>query len=90
MTTEKIDTQSILKKVAEIISEQLGISEGDIHLKSHFINDLGADSLDIVELMMAFEEAFKDFSLTIPDDEAEKLSTVGDTVSYIETKIAIG
>lgn len=88
MNTEKLDTGVILKKVTTIIIEQLGVSEKDIHLNSHFINDLGADSLDTVELMMALEDAFKEFNLSIPDDEAEKLLTVGETVSFIESHIS--
>lgn len=88
MNAEKLDTGKILKRVTEIIVEQLGISEKEIQLNSHFINDLGADSLDTVELMMALEEAFKEYDLSIPDDEAEKLSTVGETVSYIESHLA--
>jgi acyl carrier protein len=88
MNTEKLDTGVILKKVSNIIVEQLGVSEKDIHLNSHFINDLGADSLDTVELMMALEDSFKEYNLSIPDDEAEKLTTVGETVSYIESHIA--
>ena len=87
MRAEKIDTDLIVKKVKEKISEQLSVSEKDVNLNSHYVNDLGADSLDTVELMMALEDEFKDFNLSIPDDEAEKLLTVGETVNYIETFI---
>jgi acyl carrier protein len=74
---------SIEKQVKEIIVENLGVNEEDIKLESHFINDLGADSLDTVELIMAFEEKF---GLDIPDGDAEKLRTVGDAIDYIEAK----
>ncbi len=88
MNKEKLDTGTILKKVTDIVVEQLGVSEKDVHLSSNFINDLGADSLDTVELMMALEDSFKEFNLSIPDDDAEKLTTVGEIVSYIETHLA--
>ena len=88
MNKQKIDTGLILKKVTNIISEQLGIPEEKVKLSSHYMNDLGADSLDTVELMMALDDSFKEFELSIPDEEAEKLTTVGDTVSYIESYLA--
>lgn len=87
MKAEKVDTNLIIKKVTEKIVEQLSVSEKDVHLNSHYVNDLGADSLDTVELMMALEDEFKEFNLSIPDDEAEKLGTVGETVNYIESFI---
>ncbi|MDD4493043.1 MAG: acyl carrier protein [Eubacteriales bacterium] len=68
-------------KVKKIIVEQLGVDEDDITMESSFIDDLGADSLDIVELIMALEE---EFDLEIPDNEAEKIATVGDAVEYIK------
>ncbi len=68
-------------KVKKIIIEQLGVDENDISMESSFIDDLGADSLDIVELIMALEE---EFDLEIPDSEAEKITTVGDAVDYIK------
>ena len=68
-------------KVKEIISKQLGVKAEDIKKETSFINDLGADSLDTVELIMEFEDAF---DLNIPDDEAEKIRTVGDAIKYIE------
>ncbi|MDD3704792.1 MAG: acyl carrier protein [Clostridiaceae bacterium] len=71
----------IFEKVQEKVAEQLGIEAEEITLESSFIVDLGADSLDIVELLMALEE---EFDIEIPDEEAEKLSTVGDVVEYIK------
>lgn len=68
-------------KVKEIIVEKLGVEESEVTLEASFTNDLGADSLDTVELIMEFE---KEFSITIPDDQAEKIATVGDAVAYIE------
>ena len=71
----------ILEKVKKIIVEQLGVEEDDINLESSFIDDLGADSLDIVELIMALEE---EFDIEIPDNQAEKITTVSDAVEYIK------
>ena len=68
-------------KVKEIVVEQLGVDEADVAVDSTFIDDLGADSLDIVELIMAFEE---EFNIEIPDEIAEKIKTVKDAVGYIE------
>lgn len=73
----------IAAKVKSIIVEKLGVDEDDITNDASFTNDLGADSLDTVELIMEFE---KEFDLTIPDEEAEKIATVGDAVSYLEEK----
>lgn len=70
----------VFEKVKKIIVEQLGAEEDEITMESSFIDDLGADSLDIVELIMALEE---EFDLEIPDSEAEKIATVGDAVDYI-------
>jgi acyl carrier protein len=70
-------------KVKEIIAEQLNQDAGGIDNSAHFVNDLGADSLDVVELVMAFEEAF---DLEIPDEDAEKMQTVQDAISYVEGK----
>ena len=67
-------------KVKAIVVEQLGVDEAEVTIDSTFIDDLGADSLDIVELIMAFEE---EFNVEIPDDVAEKIKTVKDTVEYI-------
>jgi acyl carrier protein len=75
--------KSIAEKVKDIIVEQLGVNPEQVTEKASFIEDLGADSLDTVELVMAFEE---EFSVEVPDEDAEKLQTVGDVVSYIESK----
>lgn len=72
--------KTIFDQVKAIIVEQLGVEEGDVTLEASFIDDLGADSLDIVELIMALEE---EFDLEIPDSEAEKITTVGSVVDYI-------
>ena len=69
-------------KVKEIVVEQLGVDEAEVSIDSTFIDDLGADSLDIVELIMAFEE---EFNVEITDDVAEKIKTVKDTVEYIDS-----
>lgn len=71
----------VFEKVKKIVVEQLGVEEDEIAMESSFIDDLGADSLDIVELIMALEE---EFDLEIPDSEAEKLATVADAVDYIK------
>jgi len=71
----------VFEKVKEIVVEQLGVEESEVTMEASFIDDLGADSLDIVELIMALEE---EFDLEIPDKEAEKISTVGDAVEYIK------
>ena len=75
--------EEIQAKVIQIISEQLGKDESEIKMSSHFIEDLDADSLDTVELVMAFEE---EFGAEISDSEAEKILTVGDAVKFIENK----
>ena len=69
------------ERVKEIICEQLGVEEDEVILTAKFIEDLGADSLDTVELVMAFEE---EFDLEIPDEDAEKIVTVGDAIQYIK------
>jgi acyl carrier protein len=71
------------ERVAEIIVEQLGVSKEEVTPKASFIDDLGADSLDIVELVMAMEE---EFDVEIPDDDAEKIQTIGDAISYLKGK----
>ncbi|HEX2747896.1 MAG TPA: acyl carrier protein [Verrucomicrobiales bacterium] len=73
--------KSIEDKVRDIIVDQLGVNAEQVVKDARFIEDLGADSLDTVELVMAFEE---EFSIEVPDEEAEKLQTVGDVVSYVE------
>jgi acyl carrier protein len=75
----------IEKKVKEIIVSKLGVDEAQITLEASFTNDLGADSLDTVELVMEFEKAF---NVQIPDEDAEKISTVGDAVNYLKSKVS--
>jgi acyl carrier protein len=74
-------TKPAEERVKEIICEQLGVEENEVTPAAKFIEDLGADSLDTVELVMAFEE---EFDLEIPDEEAEKITTVGDAIQYIK------
>jgi len=76
---------SVEQKVKEIIIEQLGVDPEQVTNEASFVDDLGADSLDTVELVMALEE---EFNLEIPDEEAEKITTVGDAVTYIEKGLA--
>jgi acyl carrier protein len=71
--------------VKSIIVEKLGVDESDVTTDASFTNDLGADSLDTVELIMEFE---KEFDLTIPDEEAEEIATVGDAIKYLEEEAA--
>ncbi|TVR51242.1 MAG: acyl carrier protein [Puniceicoccaceae bacterium] len=81
------DTKSIEQRVKEIIVNQLSVNEEQITPEASFLDDLGADSLDTVELIMAFEEEFKDeIAGEIPETDAEKLQTVGDVIKYIEQK----
>lgn len=75
-----MNATAIDKRVIKIVSEQLGVEEQKINPASSFVDDLGADSLDTVELVMAFEEEFK---MEIPDEDAEKIKTVGDAIHYI-------
>ena len=82
MSTEGLDIQAIEKRVVEIISEQMGADKAEITKETSFINDLNADSLDTVELVMEFED---EFDLNIPDEEAEKIQTVGAAIDYIAT-----
>ena len=72
----------MLEKLKHVIVEQLGVEESEITLESSFIEDLGADSLDVVELIMALEE---EFNIEIPDEDAEKIHTVGDALNYIKS-----
>ncbi len=76
---------NVLEKVTDIIVDQLGVDAAEVNNDAHFINDLGADSLDTVELIMEFE---KEFSIEIPDEHAEKIQTVGEAVSYVENALA--
>ena len=72
------------QRISEIVMDQLGVSRDDIESESSFIDDLGADSLDIVELVMAMEE---EFGVEIPEDDSEKLQTFGDVVAYLKEKL---
>ncbi|NOY96267.1 MAG: acyl carrier protein [Chlorobi bacterium] len=74
----------IAAKVKAIIVDKLGVEESEVTNEASFTNDLGADSLDTVELIMEFE---KEFDLAIPDDQAEKISTVGEAIQHIETSV---
>ena len=76
-----MNPDAILEKVKEVIIEQLGVEDESIKMDTSFIDDLGADSLDIVEVIMALEE---EFDMQIPDSEAEKITTVNDVVEYIK------
>ena len=80
-----MNSEDIFEKVKGIIVEQLGVTEASVTMEASFIDDLGADSLDIVELIMALEE---EFDTEIPDGDAEKIVTVGDVVDYIKEHIA--
>ncbi|MCI8276641.1 MAG: acyl carrier protein [Clostridia bacterium] len=79
-----MSTEEVFEKVKKIIVEQLGVAEASVTMESSFIDDLGADSLDIVELVMALEE---EFDIEIPDSDAEKVVTVGDVVDYIKDNV---
>jgi acyl carrier protein len=74
----------LMDQVKKIIVEQLGVDDAQVSPDAHFIDDLGADSLDTVELILSFEEAF---NISIPDEEAEKLETVGKALEYLEKKL---
>ncbi|MCW5605940.1 MAG: acyl carrier protein [Burkholderiales bacterium] len=76
--------ESIEQRVKKIVAEQLGVNEADVKNESSFVNDLGADSLDTVELVMALEEAFE---TEIPDEEAEKITTVQQAIDYIQAHL---
>jgi acyl carrier protein len=75
-----MDENQVYEQVKKVVVEQLGVSEPEIKREASYVDDLGADSLDTVELVMALEEAF---ATEIPDEDAEKIKTIGDTVSYI-------
>lgn len=74
----------IANKVTQIIIDKLGVEESEINKEASFTNDLGADSLDTVELIMEFE---KEFNISIPDDQAENIATVGDAITYLEENV---
>src|SRR5207248_1667656 len=80
------DGMAVDDKVKQIVSEQLGVDEGEVTPSASFVDDLGADSLDVVELVMAFEEAF---DIEIPDEDAEKIKTVQDAIDYIDKKAKV-
>ena len=84
MSANEVDVKAIETKLIDIISEQMGVDKSEITRETSFINDLNADSLDTVELVMEFED---EFDMSIPDEEAEKIQTVGAALDYI-TKIA--
>jgi acyl carrier protein len=77
-----MEREELLEKVKAVIVEQLNVEEDDVTEDASFVDDLGADSLDIVELVMALEE---EFGISIPDEQAENIKTVGDAVNYIST-----
>ena len=77
-------TDDIQQKVTDLIVDQLGVDADSVNTDAHFIDDLGADSLDTVELVMAFEE---EFDMEISDEDAEKLETVGDAIAYLDERL---
>lgn len=77
-------SENTLNRLKKVVAEQLDVSEEEITAEASFVEDLGADSLDMVELVMAFEEAF---DIEIPDEDAEKIQTVQDAVTYLEDKM---
>ena len=79
MSADDVDIQAIKDKVIDIISEQMGVDKAEVSRETSFINDLNADSLDTVELVMEFED---EFDMSIPDEEAEKIQTVGAAIDY--------
>ncbi|MBI1375065.1 MAG: acyl carrier protein [Phycisphaera sp.] len=79
-----MDEQEIQQKVVDIVAEHMGVDKAEISRDTHFINDLNADSLDTVELVMEFED---EFETSIPDEETEKIQTVGQVIDYIKEQI---
>ena len=79
-----MDAQALEERVNGLIVEQLGVSRAEVVPGASFIDDLGADSLDIVELLMSLEE---EFDLEIPDEDAEQIQTIGDTISYLKERV---
>lgn len=84
LTQKRINMSEIATKVKAIIVDKLGVDEKDVTPEANFANDLGADSLDTVELIMELE---KEFDIQIPDEEAEKIATVGDAIAFIENQV---
>jgi len=84
VSADEVNVQEIENKVISIISEQMGVEKSEVSRETSFINDLNADSLDTVELVMEFED---EFDMSIPDEEAEKIQTVGAAVEYIAKAI---
>ncbi len=84
-TTTTMSREDALKRITKVVAAQLSLSEDEINETSSFTTDLGADSLDTVELVMAFED---EFSVEIPDDDAEKIATIKDAVDYVYAKSA--
>jgi len=80
-------TDDIEAKIKSIVAEQLGVDQAEISRETSFVNDLNADSLDTVELVMEFED---EFDMSIPDEEAEKIQTIGQAIDYIEQYLAKG
>ena len=83
-TLKKKEMSEIAQKVKSIIIDKLGVEESEVTNEASFTNDLGADSLDTVELIMEFE---KEFNISIPDDQAENIGTVGQAISYLEENV---
>jgi len=83
MSSKEVDP-NIFEKVRSIVTDQLGVDKKQVHLNSNFLHDLGADSLDTVELVMAIEE---EFEIQIPDEDAEKIATLNEAVTFIEQAI---
>ena len=78
-------SMALEQRVTELIVQQLGVSKDELVMNASFVDDLGADSLDIVELVMSMEE---EFDIEIPDDDAEKIQTIGDAIAYLEERLA--
>lgn len=78
------DLATVIERVTKVIVDRLGVDEAEVKTEASFRDDLGADSLDVVELVMELED---EFDMEISDDDAEKIATVGDAVSYIESKV---
>lgn len=76
---------TVFERVSKVIVDRLGVDEGEVKLEASFRDDLGADSLDVVELVMELED---EFDMEISDEDAEKIATVGDAISYIESKVS--